>query len=71
MTATLEAPSALVPLLTPIQVMRRLHVSRSTFYRMLDRGEFPRPLRRNRKWVRWPESDVTNYLDQLNQARSA
>jgi prophage regulatory protein len=37
-------------------------LSRSTIYDMMDRGEFPRPIRIGRRAVAWPESTVLAWL---------
>ena len=37
-------------------------LSRTSIYRLMDRGEFPRPVRVTQKAVRWPESVVTAWL---------
>ena len=37
-------------------------LSRSTIYEMMDRGEFPRPIRIGRRAVAWPESSVLAWL---------
>jgi excisionase family DNA binding protein len=50
-------------LLTMTEVAARLTISRRTLQRMVAAGEFPAPLRRNRKWVRWRLADVQRFLD--------
>ncbi len=37
-------------------------LSRSTLYAMMDRNEFPRPIRIGRRAVAWPESAVLAWL---------
>lgn len=37
-------------------------LSRSTIYDMMDRGDFPRPIRIGRRAVAWPESEVLAWL---------
>ncbi len=37
-------------------------LSRSTIYAMMDRGDFPRPIRIGRRAVAWPESAVLEWL---------
>ena len=37
-------------------------LSRSTIYGMMDRNEFPRPVRIGRRAVAWPESVVKAWL---------
>lgn len=37
-------------------------LSRTSIYRMMDAGEFPRPVRITRKAVRWPSSVIEKWL---------
>lgn len=37
-------------------------LSRSTIYKLMDEGEFPRPVRITRKAVAWPESSIAEWL---------
>ncbi len=37
-------------------------LSRSSIYDMMDRGEFPRPVRMGRRAVAWPESVIQEWL---------
>lgn len=37
-------------------------LSRSTIYEMMNRGEFPRPVRIGRRAVAWREADVGEWL---------
>ena len=37
-------------------------LSRSAIYDLMDRGEFPRPVRIGRRAVAWPESAVLDWL---------
>lgn len=50
-------------LLTVSEVARRLGVSRSTFYVMLQSGEFPQAPYRVRGRPRWPESLVDRWIE--------
>lgn len=43
-------------------------LSRSTLYDMMDRNEFPRPVRIGRRAVAWPESKITEWLAQRSPA---
>ena len=52
-------------LLTAQEVAGRLSISLRTLYRMVERGQFPPPIRRSRRWVRWKTTDVQHYLDTL------
>lgn len=38
-------------------------LSRTTIYRMMSEGTFPRPRRVGAKAVRWPESAITEWLN--------
>lgn len=37
-------------------------LSRTTIYRMMNDGEFPRPIRLTRKAVAWPEHVIAEWL---------
>lgn len=37
-------------------------LSRSSIYEMMDRGEFPRPVRIGKRAVAWPESQISDWL---------
>ena len=50
------------------EVMRRMSVSRATIYRMIDKGEFPKPARFGRSSV-WPDADIREYQKKLVKAR--
>ena len=43
-------------------VRERTSLGRSTIYAMIDRGEFPRPIRLGARAVGWYESDVTAWM---------
>jgi len=49
-------------LLTVTELSAWLRVSRSTIYRMLRKGELPRPLRLSRRRVGWREADIRRWL---------
>jgi prophage regulatory protein len=51
------------------EVMRRMSVSRPTIYRMIQKGEFPKPARFGRSSM-WPESDIRDYQRKIVQARN-
>lgn len=44
------------------QVMEATSLSRSTIYRMMDEGKFPKPIKLTRKAVAWPESAISEWL---------
>ena len=47
-------------------------LSRSTIYDMMDRNEFPRPVRIGRRAVAWPESAIQQWLaDRPTATRAA
>jgi excisionase family DNA binding protein len=56
-------------LLNADQMAERLQVSVPTFRRMVAAGEFPQPMRRNRKWSRWLAKDADEYVSRLDQQR--
>ena len=45
-------------------------MTRSSIYRLMDSGDFPRPVRVGPAAVRWRESDITGWLESLPIARS-
>jgi excisionase family DNA binding protein len=65
MPATQLAPEQGHDLLTATQVADRLSISVRTLYRLLARGALPRPVRYNRKLVRWKKCDIDHYVDSL------
>lgn len=50
------------------EVMRRMGVSRPTIYRMIKKGEFPRPAHFGGSSV-WPESEVVEQQRKILMAR--
>jgi excisionase family DNA binding protein len=52
-------------LLTAREVAARLSISRRTIYRMMERKQFPQPVRLGTRHVRWKTTDVQRYLDGL------
>lgn len=50
------------------EVEARIGLSRSTIYSMMDKGEFPRPIKLGRKAVGWLESDINDWLESRKQA---
>ncbi len=61
MTTTAAAPTT-PRLLKAHQVWEQLGVSRSTFLRMVDSGEFPKPLRPRPKLTRWTQDQINAYV---------
>jgi predicted DNA-binding transcriptional regulator AlpA len=54
-----------IELLSSQQVAKRLSTSTRTLWRLVAEGKFPRPLRYNKKLVRWKSADVDRYIDGL------
>lgn len=46
-----------------------LGISRSTIYRLMEDGDFPRPIRLGRRAVGWKSEDIDDWL--LGQAKEA
>ena len=47
------------------EVIDVLGVSRSTLYRMVAGGGFPRPVRVGQRATRWRQSDIQQWMDSL------
>ena len=52
-------------LLTAREVAARLSISCRTIYRLMQRQQFPPPVRVGRRGVRWKTTDVQRYLEGL------
>ena len=52
-------------LLTLAQVVERVAQSKSTIYRSMDAGSFPRPIKLGSRMVRWLSDDIDTYLSRL------
>ncbi|MAT93994.1 MAG: transcriptional regulator [Halioglobus sp.] len=52
-------------LVPPVEVARLIGYSRSKLDHMVRDGEFPQPIRINSRCVRWRESVVQQWIDQL------
>lgn len=46
-------------------------LARSTIYTLMARGDFPRPIKLTAKAVAWPESKITKWLEDREQASAA
>lgn len=44
------------------ELEQRLGLSRSSIYKMMDDGEFPRPFKIGRRAVGWREEDIETWL---------
>jgi prophage regulatory protein len=47
------------------QVIERVALSKSTIYRGMDDGSFPRPFKLGSRMVRWLSDDIDAYLSRL------
>jgi prophage regulatory protein len=47
------------------QVIEKVALSKSTIYRGMGDGSFPRPLKLGSRMVRWLSDDIDNYLSHL------
>lgn len=56
-------------LLTLPQAAKRLGISCKTLRGEIKAGRFPKPIRRNARWLRVPAQDVENFLKRLEQER--
>ena len=54
-------------LLTIKQIAAQTGISRSTIYRRIQEGEFPKPVRIGPRATRWPESEIKIWLDELKR----
>jgi predicted DNA-binding transcriptional regulator AlpA len=52
-------------MMTSQMVAASLQVSTRTLWRLVAAGQFPQPVRYNRKLVRWRRADVAEYFRQL------
>lgn len=50
------------------QVIERVALSKSTIYRCMEDGSFPRPLKLGSRMVRWLSDDIDNYLSRLTRS---
>ena len=57
-------------LLRPREVERITGLSRSSVYRLMQDGEFPRPVRVGHAVVRWSESDIATWMESRPIAES-
>lgn len=55
-------------ILRPVHAAAYLGVSRMTIYRLVSRGELPKPLRMARNAVGWDIHDLDDYIERLKCA---
>ena len=58
-------------MLTAHEVGARCGISRTTIYRLMRDGVFPRPIPAGRRAVRWLEREVVGWQEQQMSAREA
>ena len=61
-TAIIDAEDSL---LTWVDVEKRVGFSRSTAWRKMKKGNFPKPVRSGSNAVHWKNSDITNWISSL------
>jgi prophage regulatory protein len=52
-------------------VLERTSLKRSQLYTMMERGEFPRPIKLTARSNAWPESEVNDFIAAKIAARAA
>lgn len=52
------------------QLEEQLGLTRSSIYKMMENGEFPRPIKLGRRAVGWRADEVANWLDKMQEASS-
>lgn len=65
MTTSQTGPTGNPELLTADQVAQRLSMSVRTLLRLVKADRFPKPVRYNRKLIRWKAADVARYIAEL------
>jgi len=50
------------------QVIERVAQSKSSIYRGMDSGTFPRPIKMGSRMVRWLSNDIDTYLSNLSRS---
>ena len=56
-------------LLTRHEVEQRTGLRRASIYRLMRLGQFPEPIRIGPRAVRWPESEIADYIENRPRAR--
>jgi prophage regulatory protein len=52
------------------QLEKQLGLTRSSIYKMMEDGEFPRPIKLGRRAVGWRADEVAYWLDKMQKATS-
>ncbi|MDC0520940.1 AlpA family transcriptional regulator [bacterium] len=52
------------------QLEERLGLTRSSIYKMMDDGEFPRPMKIGRRAVGWRADEIAQWLERQQKATS-
>ena len=52
------------------EVLARIGLGKTTLYKLIGRGEFPRPVRLGPQAVGWKESEVAEWLESRERAGS-
>lgn len=47
------------------EVSYRVGLSRSTIYRKISEGQFPRPLQLSARAVAWPEGEIDTFISEI------
>lgn len=63
-----DATAIVDKLLTLPEVRGIVGLSSSTLYRMIERGDFPRPVKIGRA-ARWPTSEIATFIDKHKTGR--
>jgi len=56
-----------ITLLRMPDLTKQLGIARSTIYKLMSQGDFPKPIKLTRRAVAWRESDVAAYLVKRSQ----
>lgn len=51
------------------QVLELVPVGKTTLYKMIDDGKFPRPIRLSERAVAWRKSDILQWIDNLETTK--
>ena len=54
--------ATLINALSLTQVQQRTSLSKTTIYRLISKGQFPKPIKITTRRVAWPESNINEWL---------